>query len=447
MTAAILTRLPLEAGGAVLATTGRAVHMALAWGFARYMRAPLASTAVAAMVTLSLTATSNALFFQHTRHPAPLFTQDSRPYGSVDPSVKPVTPAPRPTKKAAVAPKLVVPKVETKAAAAPAASEPIGNSEVFALQRKLESMKLFSGTVDGYYGPQTAGAIRAFEKKMGLEVSGQLTPEIVKAIMNAPLAAAEPEPAPLRAPEPVPTTDPLPKVMTEPPAAVAKADPVADIVAAESAEPAPQPVDTTVTARIDAQPVAQPQRVTTRELPETPQQAMNIAVETAGDAIDTIVNGVQTLAKTTPDRKKPTETIAAPAPLQFGPSATATPEVQAEVTAEPIVTASVSAVAVAAPTANADAEIQVPTPEVPVLDTEAKPEDLMPPFSVTDPVIVSRVQRGLASLGFLHGPVDGVAGEATAKAIRSFETFYNYERTGRITPELPDLLVKAGATL
>ena len=62
-------------------------------------------------------------------------------------------------------------------------------------------------------------------------------------------------------------------------------------------------------------------------------------------------------------------------------------------------------------------------------------------------MIVARVQRGLASLGFLHGPIDGVAGEATAKAIRTFETFYNYERTGRITPELPDLLVKAGATL
>lgn len=444
MTAAILTRLPLEAGGAVLATTGRAVHVALAWGFARYMRAPLASTAVAAMVTLSLTATSNALFFQHTRHPAPLFTQDAKPYGAVDPSVTPVMPAPRPVKKATVTPKLVVPKVEAKAAAVPT-SEPIGNTEVFALQRKLEGMKLFAGKVDGYYGPQTAGAIRAFEKKVGLEVSGQLTPEIVKAIMNAPLAAAEPEPAPLRAPEPVPTTDPLPQVMVEPAAEVAPVttDPLAELLAAD---PTPEPVDTTVTAQINVQPAPQPQRVTVRELPETPQEAMNIAVETAGDAIDTIVNGVQTLAKTTPDRK-PAAAITAPAPLQFGPSATAMPEVQPEVTPEPIVTASVSAVAVAAPTVTANTEVLVKPQEVPVLDTEAKVEDLMPPFSVTDPVIVSRVQRGLASLGFLHGPVDGVASEATAKAIRSFETFYNYERTGRITPELPDLLVKAGATL
>ncbi|HEY0920830.1 peptidoglycan-binding domain-containing protein, partial [Devosia sp.] len=86
-------------------------------------------------------------------------------------------------------------------------------------------------------------------------------------------------------------------------------------------------------------------------------------------------------------------------------------------------------------------------PEVPVLDTEASPEDLMPPFSVTDPLIVAKVQRGLASLGFLHGPADGVAGEATAKAIRNFEVYYNYKVTGRISPELLDLLVANGASI
>lgn len=439
MTAAILTRLPLEAGGAVLAVTGRAVHSAFSWGIAHYMRAPLASTGIAAMLTLSLMATSNALYFQHARHPAPLFVTGSIPGGAVDPTVAPVLPAPRPTTtRKAVVPKIVVPSIETTASV-PANGTPIGNSEVFELQRKLESMKLFRGTVDGYYGPQTAGAIRAFEKKMGLKSTGQLTPEIVKTILNAPLSVA-PEPKQLPTPEPLPTSDPLPKVMTEP---VKLVTPVAQ----------PEPKPQTVTARIEIQPVAE-SRPLTRELPETPQEAMNIAVETAGDAIDTIINGVQTLSMTTPS-KKPTpkataETaVVAPAPLQFG-AATATPTsvpvaVVAEPQAmpEPLVTASVAA----APQATAVTEVRVQPQDVPVLDTEAKVEDLMPPFSVTDPVIVSRVQRGLASLGFLHGPIDGVAGEATAKAIRTFETFYNYERTGRITPELPDLLAKAGATL
>jgi peptidoglycan hydrolase-like protein with peptidoglycan-binding domain len=61
--------------------------------------------------------------------------------------------------------------------------------------------------------------------------------------------------------------------------------------------------------------------------------------------------------------------------------------------------------------------------------------------------MVASVQRGLSSLGFLHGPIDGVAGEATAKAIRNFEVYYNYNVTGRVTPELVNLLVQNGAVI
>ncbi|RYE78269.1 MAG: peptidoglycan-binding protein, partial [Hyphomicrobiales bacterium] len=175
-----------------------------------------------------------------------------------------------------------------------------------------------------------------------------------------------------------------------------------------------------------------------------PQEAVNLAVETAGDAIDTIVNGVQTLAMTNKPAPRPkAQPVVAvtPSPQPFATESRAT------AARDTTVTASVAAVPVVAPQASARTEVRVKPQDVPVLDTEAKVEDLMPPFSVTDPAVVSRVQRGLASLGFLHGPIDGVAGEATAKAIRTFETFYNYDRTGRITPELPDLLVKAGATL
>ena len=425
MTAATLTRLPLEAGGAVLAVTGRAVHSAISWGFAHYMKAPLASTGIAAMLTLSLMATSNALYFQHTRHPAPLFTAG----GTVDPTVAPVVPAPRPvTKKAAVTPKVVLPKIETTASV-PSSDKPIGNSEVFELQRKLEALKLFNGTVDGYYGPQTAGAIRAFEQKMGLKPMGQLTSEIVKTILDAPMISAEPEPKPLPRVEPVPAADPLPKVAVEPAVEAAPMPkPLPQVQAVVEPEPEPQPQ---VTPRIEVKPLVA-NKPLKRDLPDTPQEAVNIAVETAGDAIDTIVNGVQTLAMT----RKP----------EPRPQAVAQFAITPEPVIEPTVTASVAAMPVVAPQAAATTELQVKPREVPVLDTEAKVEDLQA-FSVTDPAVVGRVQRGLASLGFLHGPVDGVAGEATAKAIRSFETFYNYERTGRITAELPDLLVKAGATL
>ncbi|MGB3027935.1 peptidoglycan-binding domain-containing protein, partial [Paradevosia shaoguanensis] len=67
--------------------------------------------------------------------------------------------------------------------------------------------------------------------------------------------------------------------------------------------------------------------------------------------------------------------------------------------------------------------------------------------SSTDPQLVAKVQRGLASLGFLAGSVDGVPGEATAKAIRNFEVYYNYDVTGKVTPQLVDMLTAAGAVI
>jgi hypothetical protein len=127
--------------------------------------------------------------------------------------------------------------------------------------------------------------------------------------------------------------------------------------------------------------------------------------------------------------------------------AVAEPEAVTE-TPAPIETASIDAPRVGVPLEDPDAvEPETPSEEIAVLDTDAKPEELMPAFSVTDPVIVAKVQRGLASLGFLHGPADGIAGEATAKAIRNFEVYYNYKVTGRISPELLDLLVQNGASI
>ena len=111
----ITPRPPPELRARVLAATGRAVHSLIGWSFTQYMRAPLASTAVAAMLTLTTVAGSNALYFQEHRHPAPLFGVDAsgRPAGAVNPKVAPVVPAPRLTRPAAtVVTKPVVPKVE-----------------------------------------------------------------------------------------------------------------------------------------------------------------------------------------------------------------------------------------------------------------------------------------------------------------------------------------------
>ena len=63
----------------------------------------------------------------------------------------------------------------------------------------------------------------------------------------------------------------------------------------------------------------------------------------------------------------------------------------------------------------------------------------------TDPVLITKIQRGLASLGFLAQKIDGVPGEGTAKAIRNFEVFYDYKVTGLATPQLLNLLTQHGA--
>lgn len=438
MTAATLTQLPIAAGSAVLASAGRAAL----WALSHYMRAPLTNTAILSMVSLTAIAGSNALYFQEHKHPAPLFA----PYAEREPAaprVEPVVPATRPVRRPVLP---ALPPAEATGSVTPD-TKPIGNAEVFELQRKLQMLELFNGTIDGYYGPQTARAIKKFEERNGMKPKGELTNEILEAVRKAPSIQAVPVVEALPAAEPVAETDPMPEVTLLPTAAPAPGAAVMpETTTTIEPLPAPEPLPMAVQAAPKAQPVAQqqPSAITTpmgRELPETPQEAFNLAVATAGDAIDTIIDGVQTVTMSKPLAKKPV------AVQRFAPDPVAE-IVRAEQEAAPVANL---ALADPVPVPGKPLVIAEPEPaqvaEVPVLDTDARPEELVPAFSVTDPIIVAKVQRGLASLGFLHGPADGVAGEATAKAIRNFEVYYNYRVTGRISPELLDLLVQNGASI
>lgn len=417
MTAATLTHLPLVAGGAMLASAGR---VAL-WTFSRYMRAPLTHTGLLVLVGMSAMAGSNALYLQEEMHPSPLFAKVA-PAVDHAPLAAPVVPAARLPRPQVVAP---LQQVETTGSVAREAEAVIGNAEVFELQRKLAMMNLFDGKIDGYYGPQTAGAIRKFEERAGLPATGELTTEIVEAVRDAkPFATAPREAAPEATP-----------ALVAPSAAAPVTEPL----------PAPTPLPETVQPLAAAPPAAGRQAAPAlrRELPETPQEALNIAVDTAGDAIDTIIEGVQTVTMNRPPNRPVASQRVVPEP------ATQALPVRQNAS-EPEARTQVAMADAAQPTAGSAplAEVEdTVTAELPELDTDARPEDLMPPFSVTDPTTVASVQRGLASLGFLHGPADGVAGEATAKAIRNFEVYFNYKVTGRITPELLDLLVRNGASI
>lgn len=256
MTATTFTRLPLLAGTAVATSLGRAGL----WTMSRYMRAPLASTGMLALVTLTALAASNALYFQTARHPAPFFApaiQTPAPESVAAPE-----PMPAPVRETAVvvAPPAVAQET-TGSVAAPAPvipNAPVGNSDAFAVQKKLTELGLFNGTVDGFYGPMTANAIRAFEERNGMTPTGAMTPAVIDAILRADMAGLAPV---VQQPAPV----------------------VQQAVVVQPQQQAVQP-----------QPVAQPDRVVARLPDLSPvDQAVDTIGNAAAETIDSIVAAVE----------------------------------------------------------------------------------------------------------------------------------------------------------
>jgi peptidoglycan hydrolase-like protein with peptidoglycan-binding domain len=319
-------------------------------------------------------------------HPAPMFAPSPAVPETVVPVAEPVSvvPAPAPQR---VAEPVVQPEVlpaiqpvtsETTGSLAPTVpDEPVGNAQVFEVQKKLLELDLFEGDVDGYYGPMTARAIRAFEERNGLEPLGALTPQIVDAILKADADGRMPA--------------------------------VAAAVVRETAPAQAAPQPDILIGRVE-------ERVTIESI-----------VDSAAETIDSIVGE---LAQ---GRQTPAQPNVAPRPALPLQAVTTRQEMP------PPVAQTAAAPAVTQPPAAVEQPIQ--TASVAAKDT-AVPG---PPASNTE--LVRQVQRGLASLGFLHGAIDGEANAATARAIRNFEVYHNYEVTGRVTPTLVDMLIAAGASV
>ncbi|HZY67748.1 MAG TPA: peptidoglycan-binding domain-containing protein, partial [Devosia sp.] len=254
--------LPLQAGQAVATGAGRAAK----WAIGTYMRAPLRNTAIAALTTFSAMAGSNALYNQTGHHPAPLFGSFEAEAGKAEPV--PVMPIEKPVKLLA-SPAAAAPETTGSVQVAePIPTKPIGNEDVFEIQRKLTAFKLFDGKVDGLYGPRTARAIRAFEETVGRRPTGELTPEIVALIKDTPITAepglqteaamaTEAAPAVL---EPAVATATTPALALDEPAALPAPDP---LVAAETA-PAPKTLP-------ELQPTVKSEGVTTLEMTSPPE--------------------------------------------------------------------------------------------------------------------------------------------------------------------------------
>lgn len=394
MTATTFTRLPLLAGSALASSVGRAGL----WTVSRYMRAPLASTGMLALVTLTAMAASNALYFQTTRHPQPFFAPTIA-VSVAEPVIAP-QPQPAPTRQAAVAVPEPVVTQETTGSVAPVPQvipdRPVGNTDAFAVQKKLAEIGLFSGKVDGFYGPMTANAIRAFEQRNGLTPTGALTPDVIDAILRSdatgrvPVAQAAPAPVVQPAPValPVPVAQPVP------------------VVQQAAVQPVAQPQPDQVVARL---PTLSP---------------VDTAVDTVGNAaaqtLDSIVAAV--------DGSRTTPVQPAVRPVPAAPLATTQPMPVQVASLEPVATRPVTAI-----------------------QAQPVPDQVMTATTTVAPAnnvqLVSQIQRGLASLGFYRGPIDGHPGDATAKAIREFENFHSYRVTGQVNPDLVGLLRQAGASI
>ncbi|MCS6761818.1 MAG: peptidoglycan-binding protein [Candidatus Devosia symbiotica] len=387
MTTSILTRLLLAAGSAIAAWLGRGSL----WILSRYMRAPLASTGLMAMVTLTALAGSNALYFQSSRHPAPFFSPgQSVPVANLKPVIAPEL-SPLPAERTAI-PVLLETNQTTGSVTAPAPripAAPVGNREVFAIQKKLTELNFFGDAVDGFYGPMTANAIRAFEESHGFEPTGALTPAVVDAILHADSTGIAP--------------------------AVHKAAKIAPLPALVAIHPAPiqqavaQPVQ-----QAAIQPPAQTQVIARLPTLSPVDNAVDAVGNVAAQTIDSILAAVT---------MTPAEQGSIPrSAMALSSTAQAMPKPVQVASLEPIA-APVSASA---------------------LQQAAVASNLAPANNVA---LVAQIQRGLASLGFYHGSIDGRPGDSTARAIREFENFHSYKLTGEVKPDLVDLLRNAGASI
>lgn len=198
MTTGSIAHIPLALGSGLAALAG----MGIRWCVDRFVQTPMATSGIVLVAGLTLMGGANALFMQDTRHPAPLFVSgDAVPQAggqsATPPPVEPVVvqPIERPEGLTTQSAPAAQPAPQAENTPAPAQqsqeSRPVGNADIAELQQKLQALGLFDGTVDGFYGPKTADAIRAFESRFGMPRTGAASREVLDAVRQAPLDGAQ----------------------------------------------------------------------------------------------------------------------------------------------------------------------------------------------------------------------------------------------------------------
>lgn len=88
----------------------------------------------------------------------------------------------------------------TASAGAPPPRRTASRDDLRDAQKRLTSLGLYKGPIDGLYGPQTAAALNDFQAQNGLPMGGQLTRATQQRLQSATAPGNEPQPNPPQAP-------------------------------------------------------------------------------------------------------------------------------------------------------------------------------------------------------------------------------------------------------
>lgn len=138
---------------------------------------------------------ANALWYQPGRHPSPfLRTRDVNDFNAL----AGVKRNPLLNHDPAKVTTFRIEREEVAGeSAATSAPQDDGGALVMAVQQELARRKLYEGVADGVAGPQTGAAIARFQKSVGMQEDGQVSPELLAALkVDGGAVAALPKPRP-----------------------------------------------------------------------------------------------------------------------------------------------------------------------------------------------------------------------------------------------------------
>ncbi len=189
MTSSTFQQLPFSATGSLWGATKRT----LGWATTLFLNKPLQNMAIALLGFAMTVSFFNALFWQTGVHPAPIFSLQQQALSASSDSLSlqnASAPHPRQLSSSRTQQPLIAPLSASQpiqqlvSTPSPVVLDNVTNEILARAQTVLAEIGLFSGKIDGFYGPLTAEAIRAFERQQGLTVKGSMSPEIIGKILS-----------------------------------------------------------------------------------------------------------------------------------------------------------------------------------------------------------------------------------------------------------------------